>query len=166
MREHDATSKEAVAAFLRHLKGKTPIARIAAHAGYHRSSVPRFHDGSAEPKLPELLKLADVSSRRLLNLVGALEDPARLPSARQRYEQLQLAREAAYRLPWSHAVLRALELAGGPRGRSAQVLWIARMLRIPEQDVREAPLDQLTSWRRSFSQLLGARLFYLFDRGA
>jgi len=134
----DPSSPEAVTAFLQQLKGKTPILRIAEHAQRNRYSVARWLDGAAEPKLPEFLRLVDASSRRLIDLVAALEDPAQLPSLRQHWTQIQLARTAAYDLPWSHAVLRALELESGPRGLAAQRAWIARQLQISAEDVQEA----------------------------
>lgn len=134
----DPASPQAVAAFLRHLKGKTPIVRIAQLAQHNRYSVARWLDGNAEPKLPEFLQLVDVTSRRLLDLIAALEDPARMPSVRRAFAQLQLAREAAYDRPWSHAVLRALEIEGRARGPAAQEASIARQLSISNEQVREA----------------------------
>jgi hypothetical protein len=125
--ELDPVAPAAVAEFLRRLRGKTPIVRIAELAQRNRFSVARWLDGSAEPKLPEFLRL-----------VAALEDPTRVPSVRREFAQLQLAREAAYDLPWSHAVLRALEIAGSPRGRAAQEAWIAERLCISTGEVREA----------------------------
>jgi DNA-binding phage protein len=133
-----ASSPDAVAAFLRHVRGKTPIVRIAALSACNRYSVSRWLAGSSEPKLPDFLRLVDASSRRLLDLIAALEDPSRLPSLRERWQQQQLARQAAYDLPWSHAVLRALELVDSPRGLTAQQAFIARKLGISSDQVREA----------------------------
>jgi hypothetical protein len=137
-KELDPTSTEAVAAFLQQLRGKTPIARVAERAQRNRYSVSRWFSGNAEPKLPDFLMLVDVLSRRLPDLVAALENPSRIPSMRRRWEQLQLARRAGYELPWSHAVLRALELQGAPSGLPAQRTWIARQLGISVDRVREA----------------------------
>ncbi len=129
---------EAVATFLQRLRGKTPILRIAELAQRNRYTVARWFDGSSEPRLPDFLRLVDVTSRRLLDLIAALEDPQRLPSLRRAWAQQQLARKAAYELPWSHGVLRALELAALPRGATAQQLFIARTLGIAVDKVREA----------------------------
>jgi hypothetical protein len=134
----DESSPAAVAAFLQSLRGKTPITRVAALVAHNRYSVSRWLDGSSEPKLPDFLRLVDALSRRLLDVVAALEDPLRLPSLRARWTQQQQAREAAYELPWSHAVLRALELRDSPRGASAQQAFIARKLGIPSDEVRTA----------------------------
>jgi hypothetical protein len=137
-RHVDPTAPATVAAFLRHLKGKTPIVRIAQLTSRNRFSVARWFEGTAEPKLPEFLQLADACSRRLLDLVAAFVDPARLYSVREPWRQLQLAREAAYTRPWSHAVLRALELVGIPKGMQRQRTWIARRLGITEEAVDQA----------------------------
>ena len=134
----DPSSPAAVAAFLRHVRGKTPIVRIAALAQRNRYSIARWLEGTTEPNLPDFLCVVDAASRRLVDLVAALEDPARLPSLRARWSQQQLARKAAYDLPWSHAVLRALELVDSPRGLSAQQAFIARKLGISSDAVREA----------------------------
>jgi hypothetical protein len=77
-------------------------------------------------------------SRRLPDLIAAFEDPGRLPSMRRRWEQLQLARGAGYDFPWSHAVLRSLELRGMPQGLAAQRAWIARHLCITHTQVSQA----------------------------
>lgn len=136
--ELDPDSPEAVAAFLRHLKGKTPMLRIAALAGQNRFSVSRWLNGSAEPKLPEFLCMVDVTGRRLLDFVASLEDPSQLRSTRDAWARLQLARESAYGFPWSHAVLRVLEIEGCPRTRVAQLAWIAERLNITTGEAASA----------------------------
>jgi transcriptional regulator with XRE-family HTH domain len=135
---YEPTSSAAVAAFLRHLRGKTPVLRVAELAQRNRYSVARWLSGSSEPKLPDFLRLVDVMSRRLPDLIASLEDPSRLPSIRRSWEQLQLARRAGYELPWSHAVLRALELRGMPQGLAVQRAWIAQRLCLTQEQVSEA----------------------------
>lgn len=137
---HDPTSGAAVAAFLRHLRGRTPVLRIAELARRNRYSVARWLSGDAEPRLPDFLRLVDVMSRRLPDLVAALEDPSRIASVAPAWERLQLARHAGYDFPWSHAVLRALELEGMPKGQVAQRAFIAGHLGITPEQVREALL--------------------------
>jgi len=107
---HAATSPAAVAAFLRDVRGRTPIKDLARATGCNRYSLSRWLKGSSEPRLPEFLCLLDVASRRLLDYLATLTEPARLPLLRDAWTQLTQAREAAYGAPWSHAVLRALEL--------------------------------------------------------
>jgi hypothetical protein len=134
----DPNSPEVIADFLQQLRGKTPIVRIAERAQRNRYGVARWFNGSAEPKLPELLLLVDVTGRRLLDLLACFEDPARMLSVRAQWQRLQLAREAAYDRPWSHAVLRALELEGSARAPATQASWIARRLSISVADVSDA----------------------------
>jgi len=136
--EHDATSRAAVAAFLRELRGKTPILELARVSGFNRYSVSRWLNGSAEPKLPEFLRLIEASSRRLLDFIATLVDPAALPSVAARWTLLRSAREVAYGQPWSHAVLRALELEDYARAGHAQPGWLATKLGLPDTQVQQA----------------------------
>ena len=53
----DPCSAEAVASFLRQLRGKTPIAQLAKQTRFNRFSLARWFLGTAEPKLPQLLCL-------------------------------------------------------------------------------------------------------------
>ncbi|MDH5675517.1 MAG: DUF4423 domain-containing protein [Myxococcales bacterium] len=131
----DAHSPAAVAAFLTHLKGKTSTTRLAELSGHNRHSVARWLDGRAEPRLPDFLQLVDVESRRLLDLLASLEDPARLPSVRPRWEQHQRLRQLAYDKPFSHAVLRALELPDAHRPMPEQARWIAERLGVETHEV-------------------------------
>jgi hypothetical protein len=47
---------------------------------------------------------------RLLDFLAVFVDPALLPSASKAWRELETARRVALELPWSHAVLRVLEL--------------------------------------------------------
>jgi DNA-binding phage protein len=134
----EAHSPEAVAAFLRALRGKTPLLRVAELAERNRYSVARWMDGSTEPRLPDFLRVVQACSRRLVDLVAALEDPEQIPSLRARWHHQQLSRKAAYELPWSHAVLRGLELADCPRERDEQESFLARKLGIERAQVQES----------------------------
>lgn len=140
--EHAPGSPPAVAAFLQQLRGKTPIHHIAARCGHNRFTVSRWFKGTASPKLPEFLSLIDVCSRRLLDFIEALVDPAQLPCLKLPWRELQRMRDVAYEAPWSHAVLRALELEH-PAG-AALSPWLASTLGISEEQAREA-LELLAS---------------------
>jgi len=115
-----------VAAFLRELRGKTPILSVAGESGYNRYSVARWLAGDVEPRAPQFLHLVEVLSRRLLDFLALCTNPAHLPSVAREYQRLELARQAAYEQPWSHAVLRALELSPGRAGDQRQ--WLADRL--------------------------------------
>jgi hypothetical protein len=119
---HPVTSVEAVAAFLNELRGKTPLLSVARDSGFNRYSVSRWLSGQAEPKLPQFLCLIEVMSRRLLDFLACCADPLTMSSVAASYRRLELLRETAYEVPWSHAVLRALELE--QRGRASQMAWL------------------------------------------
>lgn len=129
-------SPAAVAAFLRQLKGKTPMGILAKQCGFSRYQLSRWLSGATEPPLPAFLGLIEASSRRLLDFVALLTNPEHLPSVSRRWRQLELARRVAYDKPWSHAVLRALELEPQPAG-AAQRTWLAGRLGIPMETVDE-----------------------------
>jgi transcriptional regulator with XRE-family HTH domain len=132
----DAASPHAVAAFLRELRGKVPILALAKEAGCNRYSLSRWLTGSVEPRLPQFLQLIEVMSRRLLDFLARCTDPARLPSVASDWRRLELARQAAYEQPWSHAVLRALELPSG-LGRD-QKGWLVERLGASEAELQPA----------------------------
>jgi len=135
--ERDPGAEVHVAMFLSDLRGKVPIRELAARVGINRYTVSRWLKGQSQPRLPDFLAMIDASSRRLLDFIAGLVDPARLPSLARDWAQLERAREAAYATPWSHAVLRALELqhAAPSGGESA---WLSRKLGISREAVEQA----------------------------
>jgi hypothetical protein len=155
--QHEPTSPAGVAAFLQQLQGKMTVVTLSLSSGYSRYAIARWLQARAEPKLPEFLRLIEASSRRALDFIATFSDPAALPSAREHWQRLERLRQAAYQETWSHAVLRALELAeyaerGGDRAWLSEVLGITeeqseRALRVLEstgqiafQDERWVPL--------------------------
>jgi transcriptional regulator with XRE-family HTH domain len=124
----DPVSPAGVAAFLRELRGKTPILSIAREGGFNRYSVSRWLSGRAEPRLPEFLQLVEVLSRRLLDFLGCVSEPQRINAVSVAWKRLELARRVAYDMPWSHAVLRALELDDAEQQH--QKAWLAARLGI------------------------------------
>lgn len=130
MKHTDPVTAAGVARLLRYLAGSTGTGELARRAGRSRFAVARWLKGEAEPRLPELLLLVDAASQRLLDFVSVFVDPAKLPSVAADWGELEAAREAAYSNPWSHAVLRVLELREYqqlPRHLSG---WIAARLGI------------------------------------
>lgn len=132
-----ATSRDAVAAFLRQLKGKVKVITLAAASGHSRYSVARWLSGDSEPRLPEFLRLIEASSRRALDFIATLTDPMSLPSARDEWLRWERLRQVAYEETWSHAVLRALELNDRPGG-DALVPWLEQVLGIDQPRVERA----------------------------
>jgi len=136
-KEHAPTSPGAVAAFLRQLQGRVKIVNLAASSGFSRYSIARWLAGEAEPKLPEFLRLVEASSRRMLDFVATFTDPSSLPSACVEWQGRERLRQAAYEETWSHAVLRALELADHPDSGDITP-WLARVLGIDRVRVERA----------------------------
>ena len=138
---HAPFSRACISAFLSDLRGKVPIATLAARCSYNRHSVGRWLKGKADPNLPEFLSLIEASSRRLLDFLATLTDPGAMLTVSARWRELCRAREVGYELPWSHAVLRALELPGCRTARHPEQ-WIAARLGV-ERSVVEAGLEAL-----------------------
>ncbi|WP_437936548.1 DUF4423 domain-containing protein [Sorangium sp. So ce341] len=128
---------EGVVQLLGELRAGRTIVEIARSAGRSRFAVARWLQGDAEPRLPDFLRLVDVCSLRLLDFLATLVDPRALPSARAAWKQLETRRRAAYEVPWSQAVLLALELRAYeelPRHRDG---WIAERIGITPKEERE-----------------------------
>ena len=106
----DLTQREGIAALLEDLKGNRSVLELARTTRLSRFRLARWIAGTAEPRLPDFLRLLDTMSLRLLDFISGLVDPSELPSAALGWRRLEAARRAAYDSPWSHAVLRALEL--------------------------------------------------------
>lgn len=107
----DVCSAEGVSILLSDLRGRTSILALAESTGKSRFAVSRWLKGDAEPRLPDFFRMVDATSLRLLDFVGAFVDPKMLPSVEASWSELEGARRAAYAVPWTQAVLRALELS-------------------------------------------------------
>lgn len=123
-------TRSGVAALLRALRGKTPVVQLAQRSGFSRFSIARWLSGASEPRLPELLALIEAASFRCLDFLAHFVPVAQLHSAAEEWRALQAARKAAYDVPWSHAVLRALELTDYAALERPRTGWIARRLGI------------------------------------
>jgi hypothetical protein len=138
MRQLDPVSPEGAAALLRDLKGNATLVDVARSLRRSRYALSRWLDGSAEPRLPDFLQAIEVTSLRLLDFVACFADPEQMPSVSDRWRQLQLSRRAAYERPWSHAVLRALELDGYVRLPRHEPGWIAQRLGLSREEEEES----------------------------
>ncbi|HEX6240259.1 MAG TPA: DUF4423 domain-containing protein [Polyangiales bacterium] len=99
-----------VAALLTQVAQGRSVAELAKATRADRGTVTRWLRGATQPKLPELFAFVAATSQRLLEFVSLFVDPEQLPCARAAYRDLLVQRRLAYELPWSHALLRALEL--------------------------------------------------------
>lgn len=102
---------EGVVALLGDWLETTALKEVVTRTGRSRYAVSRWLKGQAEPRLPDFLRLVEAATLRLTDFAASLAEPERLPSLAPRWRQLQAARSLAYEAPWSHAVLRALELS-------------------------------------------------------
>jgi transcriptional regulator with XRE-family HTH domain len=146
LRGRDYSEPATVATLLRHLREGTTLVELARRVGTNRVSIARFLKGEAEPRLPDFLRLVDATSLRLLDFVAGFVSPAALPEAQAAWEILEAQRKVAYGLPWSHAVLRVLELDAYRRLESHRAGWIAEHLGI-EQSEEERCLEALADSR-------------------
>ncbi len=126
----DPTSPEAVAALLRDLRGGTPILDLAARTGRSRFAVARWLKGTAEPRVPDFLRMIEGSSLRMLDFIAVFTDPAGLPAAARDWRRLEAARTMAVETPWAPAVLLSLELADYQALKHHERGWIARRIGI------------------------------------
>ncbi len=108
--QHELKTARGVAAFLDDLRGQTSIVDLARSAKRSRFAVARWLKGDAQPRLPDFLRLLEAASLRLLDFLSCFLDPSTLPSIAKAWHELETARRAAYEMPWSHAVLRVIEL--------------------------------------------------------
>lgn len=134
----DPATADGVAQFLTDLRGRATVQQIAGAVGNNRFAVARWFKGTAQPRLPDFLRLVEATSLRLLDLLGGLVDPTQLPSVRGAWQKLELARTSTYREPWSQAVLRALELSDYHALARHEVGWIARRLGISDNEEARA----------------------------
>lgn len=135
--EVDLATAAGVAHLLRELRGAIPIGEIARRAGYSRYAVARWLKGTTQPRLPELLAMVEATSLRLLDFVSALCDPAALPEVAGEWAALERSRSLASEMPWSHAVLRALELERYAELPGHEPGWIAARIGVDlEEEAR------------------------------
>jgi hypothetical protein len=127
-------TKQSIAAFLEHLRGRRTLLEVEAQSSFNRFSLSRWFNGRAEPRLPEFFELVDVLSGRLLDLIAALCEPERLPCIKDDWVRHVALRDAAFDAPWSHAVLRVLELADYRELPQHEPGWIAQRLRISQRE--------------------------------
>ena len=136
--EADVERPATVARLLDDLRGAVPIAEVARRAGRSRFAVARWLAGDAEPRLPDLLRLIEATSLRLLDWLACFVDVAALPSVAAEWRRLEAERRAAYELPWTQGVLRALELEAYAALAEHDDAWIAARLGLDAPWVREA----------------------------
>jgi hypothetical protein len=129
------TRSDGVAAFLTAARGDASIVDLAKRSGHSRFAISRWLKGDADPRLPEFLAVLEAATFRSLDFVGKLTDPLKLPSVADEWRALEAARNVAYDVPWSPAVLRVLELEDYTKQKRHRAGWIAARIGIsPEEE--------------------------------
>ncbi len=126
----DPATPAGVARFLDDLRGRTSTVELSRLTGKSRFAVARWLKGEAEPRLPDFFLLVEKSSLRLLDWLSGFVDPSQLPSVSGQWVALEAARRSAYEVPWTQAVLRALELEDYRLLKQHQPGWIAKRIGI------------------------------------
>ena len=140
-------TKQGIARLLGDLRGKTSLVELARRSGYSRFSISRWLGGGAEPRLPEFLAVVEAATFRVLDFLAQFVDPEKLPSVAGEWRVLEAARKSAYDVPWSHAVLRALELTDYAKLDAHRAGWIAARLGISREE-EERCLSTLSAARQ------------------
>jgi transcriptional regulator with XRE-family HTH domain len=105
----DPRRERGVQGLLRALAGARAMAELAREVGANRLTVTRWLRGTSQPRLPQLLRFVAATTKRLFEFVTLFAEPESLPSVRRAFRDYRAQLRVAYELPWSHAVLRALE---------------------------------------------------------
>lgn len=125
-----------VTLFLRSLTRGRAHAPLAREIGRDRNTIARWLSGETEPRLPDLLRVVDSLSLRLVDFVAGFVDPEKLPAVRAAHRDLVLQRRLAYEMPWAHAVLRVLELDAYRACARHEPGFIARFIGIDLEEER------------------------------
>lgn len=137
LRHTPLSTKRGVVLLLNQLRGKLPLVELARQSGFSRFAISRWLKGIAEPKTPEFLAFVQCCTHRVADFVASFADPRRVPEVTPEWTRQNAARRAAYELPWSQAVLRALELADYSHLDRHRPGWIAERIGIrPEEEAR------------------------------
>jgi transcriptional regulator with XRE-family HTH domain len=127
-------TRAGAAAFITALAQPFTVNEVARRVGVSRFVVSRWLAGSSAIRLPELLALVEATTLRVLDFIAIFCDPRDLPSTSSAFQRLSVARSTAYDAPWSHAVLRALELDGYQQLERHRPGWIASRIGISREE--------------------------------
>lgn len=121
-------SRAGLAQWLTGLAELRSVSELARGLGRNRNTVTRWLEGTTQPRLPDLLRYIELTSKRSLEFVAQFAQPAELPSLVDAFRDLELQRTLAYGMPWAHAVLRALETDAYQRLRKHRPGLIADLI--------------------------------------
>lgn len=98
-----------LSAWLRALRGQSPLGEVAAKAGVSRFVASRWLSGATTPRLPDFLRLLEALTGRVSDWVAGFVPIAHVPTLLPSFERRAASRRLAAEMPWSEAVLRVLE---------------------------------------------------------
>jgi DNA-binding phage protein len=87
----DPREPATMAALLRALAASTPTTEIAKRAERSRFAVSRWLSGTAEPRLPDFLRMLQSTARGALTFIACFVQPTKLPSAKTQWQRQQAA---------------------------------------------------------------------------
>lgn len=91
------------------VRGTTPISEIAQRMACSRFTVSRWLSGKTQPKLFEFIHFVDALTARVHEWVAELVPISRVPTLQAVHDRVQAAKNLAFELPWTEAILRVLE---------------------------------------------------------
>jgi transcriptional regulator with XRE-family HTH domain len=141
LRTLDPGSPEFCAELLRELRGAASIQSLAERARVSRSALSRILAGIAQPRVPLFLRLVDVATRRVLDLMSGLVNVDKLPAAGNEWRRVQALRRLAHENPLSEAVPRFLELEAYAALERHVPGWIAEKLGVTLEDEQKTLSD-------------------------
>jgi hypothetical protein len=119
-----------VAAWLRELRGKTPLSDVAARAERSRFAVSRWLSGQARPRLPDFLRLLDALTGRASDLVFELVSIDAVPALKAHHAARSAAKRLAFEQPWTEAIMRVIETTAYAAAGEHKPGWISKRLGI------------------------------------
>jgi transcriptional regulator with XRE-family HTH domain len=134
---------EAVAAWLRALRGNTALKDLAARTGESRYAISRWLEGRTRPRLPEFLSLLGALTDRLSDFVAELVPIEEVPTLLAVHRQRHASRRLAFDEPWVAAILVLIETTEYQALPRHAPGWLAERLEIPVE-VEERCLQRLT----------------------
>lgn len=134
----DLTTPAGVATLLGQLRGEARIVEVAERAGVSRYTASRWLRGITEPRLPELLRLVEVLTLRVVDLVAEMVPPESVPVVVSAWRELETRREVAFTHPWSQAILRQLETRDYRAQQRHRDGWLAERLGISRDEEAES----------------------------
>lgn len=133
----DLTTREGVASFTRALMDGRKLTDIGAQMGRDRHAVGRWLRGQTEILLPDLLEFIEHTTLGVMDFLSAFVEPSALPEAKETYELLEAAREAARQKPWTNAIVHMVELPAYKALKKHARGWFASRLGITTGDEDE-----------------------------